>query len=66
MKLTLHNRESILAVLAVGGLLGLFKEIVAGVIALYRLALTPQGAAAVLVGTFLLAAAAVLVGLLRK
>jgi len=66
MRAHFHNRDLTLVALAVGGLVGLGKDLLGGVVYLYRFALTPQGSAAVQVGTFVLLAAMLVISLLRR
>lgn len=61
-----HNREVVLLVLAVGGVLAFAKDIASGIGVMYRFALTPQGLAATAVATLLLSVASLAVTLIRK
>ena len=61
-----HNRQFVLLVLAVGGLIAFAKDIASGIGAMYRFALTPQGLAALVVATLILSAASLAVVLIRK
>lgn len=61
-----YNRRETLAVLALGGLIGFAKDIVVGILYLYRLALTPDGVAALLVATLLISVTALMTALLRR
>jgi hypothetical protein len=66
MSVQFHHRESTLVALAVGGLVAFSKDLWAGVIYLYKFALTPQGNAALTVGTFLILLAILTVSLVRR
>lgn len=65
MNLQFHNRESVVAALAAGGLIAFAKDLAAGVALLYRFGV-PQGSAALQVATLLVAAAAIFIAVLRK
>lgn len=62
----LHNRQSVLLALAIGGLIGLLREIVTFVAYLYRFALTPQGLAAVVVASVFLSMATLVAIVMRR
>lgn len=62
----LHQRESIILALAVGGLIGLGKDLAAGVAHLYHFALTPQGNAALLVAAVLVSCTCLFVTVLGR
>ena len=66
MRDPIYTRPFIVLVLAVGGLISFGKDLVAGVTYLYRIALTPQGLALLVVSTMLLSAASLCVAVLRR
>jgi hypothetical protein len=66
MNTPFYNRQSVLFALAAGGLIAFARDLAAAVALLYRFALTPQGGAALLVGTMLLSAASLVVAVLRR
>ena len=66
MQIDFHNRQTTVIALAIGGLIGLGKELVTAVTWLFRQALTQQGLAAIVVASFLVSVAALVVGLIRR
>ena len=66
MRFQFHQRESVIIALAVGGLIGLMRELIAAVIKLYAFAQTPQGLPATVVAIALLSIATLVVVLLKR
>lgn len=66
MRPQFHNRHAVLLALAVGGIIALAKDFVAGVSLLHSFALTPKGLATVVVATFLVSVASLFVTFLRR
>jgi hypothetical protein len=66
MQIDIHNRQTTLIALAIGGLIALGKDLAAGVASLYVYAQTPKGLAAVAVACMLFSAATFVATVLKK
>jgi hypothetical protein len=66
MQIRFHNRQTTLIVLAIGGLIGLGKDLAGGVASLYVYAQTPKGLATVVVASCFLSGASLLISALRR
>jgi len=61
-----QDRDDVVFALAVGGLIGLGKEIAAGIALLYQYARTPDGSAATLVAVGLVSVTSLLIAVSRR